>query len=482
MINLKEHFKLTAIYTLFIALPSLLQLIVLPLIEGENLMGSTDFGHLAITEAIISFVYIICLFSASSGISRFYYDYNDNPAAYNQLVSTILTGILTRGMLLLGLVVVFGSFVESYFQSPPLHNFSEYGFSLVISGINRSVIAMTVALYRNEKRVRAFVIVNLLSGIIRSSLQLVGVFFINVSFVGYVHGSALGGAIVSIGVIVYTYYNCGLHYNSTIRKSFISFTLPLLFYEIINWGMLFTDRFFLINSPGDLGVYDNAMKFAIGLQFIIQGLTSAVQPEMFRYMKEGVEKHVDKIKTLSNLFMAESVMVIIVLIIPVMLFIHFFFETDLVLSAGLISIVFVRFILRAQFQIFAMPILFAKNTKPLFYINSAALMINLFINWLLIPAYSYYGAIIAFLVSYTLQVIFTSLVQQRLMPIAWNKTKLIIFPLGIISCAILLEIGKQILDVNPFIAASMLILLTISGLVWIYRLELKKYSSKFVNL
>jgi O-antigen/teichoic acid export membrane protein len=107
MINFyKDHFKLTTVYTFFAAFPALLQLIVYPVIEGEKKLGAIDFGYLAITEAIISIIFIICTFGMGSGITRFFYDFKDSREKYNRLVSTVISGILGRGMLLMGIVLI----------------------------------------------------------------------------------------------------------------------------------------------------------------------------------------------------------------------------------------------------------------------------------------------------------------------------------------------------------------------------------------
>ena len=102
MVNYKEYFKLSFLYTVVAAFPNVLQLIVYPIIEGKNKLTAFDFGHLAITEAITTFAFIVILFSMGSGISRFYYDYKHSKEGYNKLVSTTYNGILVRGALLLG--------------------------------------------------------------------------------------------------------------------------------------------------------------------------------------------------------------------------------------------------------------------------------------------------------------------------------------------------------------------------------------------
>lgn len=473
MLNIKEHFRLTAVYTFFAAFPALLQLIVYPLIEGEGLLGATDFGYLAITESIISVASIFCLFGTSSGIARLYYDYYNDRSGYNRLVSSVLTGILGRGLLLLGLSIVFGSTIGNLFPQQELQDFGDYGPLLMISGLNRAIIVMSITLFRHEKRIQAFIIVSLAAGLMRSAFQVIGVFFFDLSFLGYIQGTAIGGGAAAIGVATYLYLSCGFHYNKSINKGLFSFSRPLFFSDLVFWGLLYIDRFFLIDKPDDLGVYDVALKFAIGIQLIIQGLSSTIGPELFKNLKEGVSKRAKEVKMISNLFVAESIGIIMVCIIPAMLFISVFYETELTLSAGLIAITFVRYIFRVQYQVFSLPVMFSKRTNVIFYINVGILILNTLLYWALIPRFSYYGAIIAYFFSNFLQVIIFRIVQGRIIPIKWNSNKVFYFPLGIILVASLLEFLKIYMKINPYYTAALLIALTFIGYYVIYRKEIE---------
>lgn len=472
MINIKEHFKLSALYTFFATFPALLQLIVYPVIEGETRLGAEDFGYLAIVEVIISLVFTISVFGTGNGLARLYYDNRDDKQAYNRLVSTVLSGIISRGLLLTGIFFVFAPFIGDIFNQPALQDFSDYGPWTAISGLNRAVIFMAVVLYRNEKKLIYFIIISLLSGLLRSGFQIAGVLFYDLSFKGYVYGTAVGGGIVALGIIIFIYSKCGIQNKRSINSELYPFSRPLFFSELIFWGLLFADRFFLLGNPEQLGIYDNALKFAMGIQLVIQGLSASVQPEIFRFLKEGLDKRHDEIKRLSSLLLAESIVIMALAIVPVMLFIFIFYETSLQLSAGIVAILFVRYIFRVQYVIFSWPLMFTKKTIWFFILNSFVLIINLVINWILTPRIGYYGAITAFMVSSFFQVLILFIIQQRVIPIKWNYKKMMYFPISIIAVASLLEIIKVVYNINAFIISFLLTAFIIFGLAAVYKNEL----------
>ncbi len=472
MVKIKEHLKFTSIYTFFAAFPALLQLIVYPLIEGNNKLGPRQFGFLGITETIIALVALFCLFGMGAGITRFYYDYNDTKKNYNKLVSTSLNGILFRGLLLMGIAIVLSPLINKLLTQPELKNFQIYGPYLVISGFSRAILAFVIALFRQEKRLKAFVIISLFSGLFRSGFQLIGVSFWDMSFLGYVYGTAVGSGVITLFTIIYLYYKCGFHYDKDIRKQLFPFASSIIFSDLVFWCLAYADRYFLLNQPENLGIYDNAMKFAIGIQFILQGFTGSMQPDLFSRLKIGIKHTEQEVKQLLNLYMAESILVIVGCILPAMYFIHIFYQTKLILSASIIAIVFVKFIFTAQYNIFSLLILYSKKTNFIFYINIFVLIINVVLNFILTPYFGYYGAIISFFCSSIFQVIVSKYIQEKVIKISWNNIKVYYLPFGIILLAVILELLKIKTGGNMFLFAFILVFVSATSMFILYRNEI----------
>lgn len=481
MINVKEHLKLTGIYTFFAAFPAILQLVVYPIIEGNDRLGAEDFGYLAITEAVISFLVMFCLYGMAITIARFYYDYTDNPGGYKKLVSTIISGVIGRGAILLIPIILFSDFWGSFFSHPALQNFDNYGYLLAIIAFNRSVIAVALSLYRSEKNVQKFVIISLISGLFRTIMQIVGVLYFDMSFVGYLAGTAIGGGIASLSVIVYSYSRCGITFSGQIMKSLRSFASSLFVTDLLFWGIMFFDRFLLLKNPAQLGIYDNALKFAMGVQFIVQGLAASVQPELFYLFKKGVDRTENDIKTLSNIFIAESIAVVGITSIPIMLFINYFYETSLILSANIITLVLVKYILNAQYQVFLWPILFMKESKKYFILNLSIFVIIIILNLLLTPKYGYMGAISSFIFAGIIQVLIFYYYQKKVISIQWNIVKVLFFPLLIVIIAFAFELLKLKYNLNLYLTSSILVLIIFFGLLLLYRKDIFDLIQKLQN-
>jgi len=472
MVNLKEHLKLTGVYTFFAAFPAVLQLFVYPIIEGHDMLGAQDFGYLAVSEALLSFLVIFCLYGMAITVARFYYDFRDEQQGYRKLVSSIFLGIIFRAGIVVVLLIVFSDFIGGFFPEGPLREFESYGIYLGIIAFNRAVVSTALSLYRSEKIVRNFIVISLLSGLLRSLFQVIGVLYFDLSFKGYLLGTALGGGVASILTLGYIFYRNGFGFSLSIFKNLRSFAAPLMLTDVVHWGILFFDRFMLLNQPVQLGIYDNAMKFAAGVMFISQGLAGSVQPELYRFFKDGIAKNVQNIKTLSNLLIAENVLVVGLAALPLIFFIQFFFDTELIFSASLLMIILVRYILNAMFQVFSWPLLYNKNSKLYLLLNLLAFAVLVVVNMLLVPKMGFYGSITAFLCAGLVQVVVFYFAQKKIIPIPWNLKKVLYFPVSVVVFAGVVEIVKVQFGIHAVLSSLVVVLYLFSGLIFLYRNEI----------
>jgi len=474
-INLKEYLKLSVIYTLLAAFPPILQIIIRPIIEGNDRLTVDEFSRLSITELIITLVFTLVMFGMNNAIARFHYDYSDDKSKHRRMVSSVFTSMLFRGVIIFGITLIIGPFIGKLFPQPELHDFSTYGYAAVLTGINRGIVLTAASLYRNEKKVWLFVIAMMSWGLIRTLFQLFSLFYFDMSFVGYVNGNCFGSIIVSVAILIYIYRTSGFAFDREILKPIREFARPLFQYSVIYWAITFIDRLFLVNSPIELGIYDTAVTFAFGVQMILQGIQGASQPEIYRLMSDGIQKNIEGIKQFSNVLMAQTELLIAALIIPAMLYLSLFFETELMFASQLIGIIFIKFIMRTQFIIFSYPIYFLKKTQAFLYINLFVLVITLISNYFLVPIFGAYGAIMAGLIAFFLQAIITYQYQQRLIQIKWNLNKILYFPFSIVCIAIILEIAKYWFMLNQYLVAGILVAAIFIAILLLYKQEVKKY-------
>lgn len=473
-VNMKEHIKLSFIYTVAAAFSPILQVIIQPVYEGTGRLNAIDFSHLAITELFTSLVFAFTLFGMGNAIARFYYDVEQDSPAYKKLMSGIFSSILFRGILMIVIVYLFQDYIGLLFHQEELHDFGSYGYACVITGLGRAINVTAAALFRNEKKVLYFILASMGLGVFRTGFQLVGLFFFDMSFIGYINGSAIGTGIVMLALLIYIFQKSGFSRDKVMMKEVNRFAIPLTQYSLIVWVLTYADKFLLEKFPIDLGIYNTAVTFGAGIAIVLQGLQGANQPEVFRVMKEGIKEKQNEIRLLSNALLMQSMMIIVAAILPTMLYLTILYETEVRLAASLISLVFMRNVLRTMFIIFSYPSYYLKKTKIFLYLNTFGVIVNLGLNYILIPKYFFYGAIAAGMISDLIMVIGIYLHQKKITEINWNKSKILYFPLGLVTFTVISEIFRIQYDLNPYFTAIAITILTFGGMAFLYRVELQK--------
>ena len=471
-INLKEHLKFSFIYTAAAAFTPVLQVLIQPLYEGKEMLGAVDFSQLAITELFTSLVFAVTLYGMGNAIARFYYDHEPGSAAYHKMVSGIFSSIVFRGFLVMLIAWLLSDYIGRLFNQPALRNFPDYGIACVITGIGRAVNITAAALFRNEKKVLSFILVSMGLGVFRTGFQLIGLFFFDMSFIGYINGSAIGTGIVTLAILVYVFRNSGFARDRKMMQEINRFSLPLAQYSIIVWALTYADRFMLERYPVDLGIYNTAVTFAAGIAIVLQGLQGANQPEVFRAMSAGIKSHQEEIRQYCNILLMQSLLIIISAIIPTMLYLDLFYETEVRQSSGLIALVFMRSILRTQFIVFSYPSYFLKKTRIFLYLNSGVMLVNILLKYLLIPVFLYYGAIAAGLIADLLMLAGIYLYQRKIADLEWNVRKTLLFPLAIVLFTVAADAIRIRLEADPLVSAIAVTIFAFTGMVMLYRAEI----------
>ncbi|MEY3597961.1 MAG: hypothetical protein RL521_383 [Bacteroidota bacterium] len=472
--NKLGYFKLSVLYSALAALPPVLQLLVQPLIEGNGRLNAIDFSQIGIAEQITALAFTLVLFSMSAALTRFYYDVEEDQEKYNKMVSGTLLSILFRGAILLVIAFVLQDIIGQIFSQPALQDFATYGWIAIGIGINRAIYMSATALYRNEKKIGAFVSANVALALLRSAFQVIAVLYWDMSFIGYLYGSLIGSSIVSLVILVYSFKKCGWQYDRAFMKPMYEFAHPLFQYALVSWALYFVDKYFLETSPKTLGIYITAMNFANGLQLIIQGVQAATQPEVFRYFKLGVKENMASIRSLGNMLIVQTQLLLILAILPIIFYIDFSFETEIKEAASFVAIILIRFIPRAQYFVFSFILFYEKKTKVLSYLNLLNLIVAIVLNYLLIPILGIYGVIVAVLVAECILAWGVAYYANRHFKMDWNWMKVMVIPTLVMIGVIALELIKVKFSIPTFTMGLLSTLLMVIGIAVAYRAEFSK--------
>ena len=145
--NLKDYLKYL-FYILCVSVSCATTTVCSSYIEGEGRLNAIDFSQMAIAESISTFVGTFILFQCREPFRGFTTTISIIKRV-KRSVSSVIIGILFRGLIIIGLAVILGDYLASFSQDS-LNEFSTYGYGAIVIAINRAIIVVTTTLYRNQ--------------------------------------------------------------------------------------------------------------------------------------------------------------------------------------------------------------------------------------------------------------------------------------------------------------------------------------------
>ena len=187
----------------------------------------------------------------------------------------------------------------------------------------------------------------------------------------------------------------------------------------------------MMGTTSQVGIYAAAVRFSEIWYFIPLAITSSAYPLIINAKKQSEALYVEQMQKLYDLmfWLALGVSIIVSLFAKQLIFAllgNAYMESATILSLHIWSGLFV-FLETARIRW----IIIQKLTRFQFFTTSLGAIVNIALNFFLIPRYGGYGAAMATLISYAVAVYFSCLLYPSLWPAAKQMSKVVIAPLKI---------------------------------------------------
>jgi len=265
-------------------------------------LTTADYGTMELLDVTANFIGAVLGSRFGDALTNSYFSH-ETDTERRRVVST---GFL--GMLCLGFALAASSF---YFSDPLsmlvfgnvdyaryFHlSFMTLGASLpseaafaYIRALNRST------LFTSLQVMRIFIMLGL------NVLFLVGLGF---GLVGILYSALIGMLIGLVVLAVFVFSRCGVHFDASIFRRQLKFSLPLVMNPA---GMIFVhygDRFFLKSavSLSEIGIYALAYKVGMLVSYLVNPVMSYWRSQMYEIMKTGSDHIYPRLSTYLVLFL-----------------------------------------------------------------------------------------------------------------------------------------------------------------------------------
>lgn len=448
------------------ALSKLIPLIMVPIIT-RMMPSSFYYGMSDISNTIISLFTALAIMGMYDAMYRMFFEKNDEKFKKDICSSAFFFTLIMSTVVSIIMVILQKPISQLFYSDRQYGNLVMLcALSVLVGGTNSIVCAPT----RMQNKKWTFLIMNLLSPIIAYAIAipliLAGHYLIAIPL-----AMLLSAFILEIGFMFLNHkwfsFKC---INWSYIKSMLKIALPLLPNFLIYWIFNSADRVMiahLLNADWE-GVYAVAAKIGQISQLIYLAFAGGWQFFAFTVMRDK-----DNVKIISKVF---EVMCIIALSTTILgtsickIGMEILFEEEYAASYICVPYLYLAPLLLMLFQIGSNQFLVIKKTWPNLIILSLGAVLNIILNYVLIPIVGIEGASIATFVGYFVSII-ACIVVLWIMKLIKLNLKLLIFVLLFFGGYAVMRINAfSIYYINVPIAVAYIILVII-----FYRKDFKSF-------
>lgn len=413
----------------------IIPLIMVPIVT--RLMPSTSYyGISDLSNTVVSFGSAIAIMGMYDAMYRLFFEKNDE--TYKKTVcSTTLLFTLFTSVIVFVIMVVFRTHIALYFFSGKKYAYIVYisAIATLVGSTNSIISAPT----RMQNKRKVYLVTNTLSPILSYSISipllLSGHYIIALPLAAVISGITME---IAFGIMNRKWFILK-QFDRTLLKQMLVIAVPLLPNFLLYWLFNSCDKVMITNliGIGAAGVYSVSSKLGQCSQLIYTAFAGGWQYFALSTMKEDNQVQSNSL-VFEYLGVLSFITTAFICTFSYLIF-YILFTDDYICGYLAAPYLFLAPLLQMLFQVAASQFLVVKKTWPNMFILGSGAIINIIINYTLIPIIGIEGASIATLMGYAVSDVICVIVLKR-MELMVLSTKFIMASLGMLLYLIIWRI------------------------------------------
>lgn len=453
------------IYGLGGVISKIIPLIMVPIVT--RLMPSSDyFGISDLSNTVVSFGSSLAIMGMYDAMYRMFFEKEDKYFQKKVCSTAMLFTLMTSAVIFL-LMLMFKDLIAQYFFSSRRYAYIVYLSAIAtLVGATNSILSAPT---RMQNKRKIFLITNtvspLLSYAISIPMLLAGYYVIALPLAAVVSGAALE---LAFWIANREWFSLK-QFDRNLLKPLLAIAIPLLPNFLIYWVFNSCDKVMITNmiGVGAAGIYSVGSKLGHCSQLIYTAFAGGWQFFAFSTMKED-----NQVKSNSLIFEYLGIIsfaaTTIICAWSYMIFDVIFIE-EYISGYIIAPYLFLAPLLQMLFQVIANQFLIVKKTWPNIPILSAGAVLNIIINYLLIPRIGIEGAAIATLLGYVVSDIICMIVLYKMKLMVISRK----FLIAAIMMLLYFVVWRKGFSTNTFIGTIIAVIVNITFLC-LYGSDLKR--------
>lgn len=414
--------KVSAAYAVCSIILRCLSFITLPLFTrlltkeqyGQGTIYSSWSGVLSI------FITLNLAYGSFSTAMVKYEKYRDEYISAIQGIFVMFAGVFFM------IYIPFRSFWNQLFELPTL-----FVIIMVLEILVSNAIQLWSGKKRFEFKYKSVVVITLLGAVLSSVLAYIFVLCIEERGYARILGCATGNILIGSFIFVSNFAKGKKIYDKEFWKFALGFNLPLLAYYLSQIIFNTSDRIMIshMSGTGDAAMYGVAYGFAMMISFVLNAINNSYIPWLYGKIKDGKGEENKLVSIVITILMAVMI-----------LFIIWFAPEIILIMAGrqyasavyVVAPVAMSLLLLFYSQLFINIEFYYEEKKMLVWASIGAAVLNIFLNYLLIPVLGFVAAGYTTLISYIVFAVsnyfaMKAIILKRELPDNLYDYKLLIF-------------------------------------------------------
>ena len=416
---LRPFLKDSAIYTIPAILSRGLSLFLIPLYT--RVLSTADYGSLDLLTVFAGIVNLTIAMEVSQGLARYY---AAEPEAGQKVVyaSTAFWFTIACYTIFVVLLLPFTSQISSLImgQSATENAFRIGLWYVWINGL----FYLIQNQFRWELRSREYAVVSMLMTITTAGISVMLTYGLHLGLQGLLLGMVAGSLAGTMLGLFWLRNSFRFQFDKGKLHEMLYFSTPLVVSGIAVWASLYIDRIMInhLLTVDDVGLYGVGYRVASVASLVMIGFQGALTPLIYTYHSSLETPH--QLARIFRLFVGLATLIFLALSL---------FAADIVkllttepfYKGAAVVVYLVPAVLLANMYIFAPGIGIAKKNHLMIWINVGGALLNIGLNYALIPVLGIVGAGMATLIGYLSVFVAYMVCSQKLYPVPHQWPRII---------------------------------------------------------
>lgn len=382
-------------------------------------MTPSDYGIISSLYIFGTVLTILFTLSIPRALYRVYYDYKTD-IEKRQLVGTSIISVFFIAILSLLLLLIFSPIIGNIYASI---SFYPYFLYTILAILFIAFHSIPQALLQINEKALTFISLNIALFFIKSFFILYNVAFLKKGAIGYLEADLLTD-LIFIPLYYFSIRNhISLSWNFPMLKNLLLFSIPIIPGMLSAWVLNLSDRIFIERNfdAVQVGIYSLGYQIAGLVLLFTSAFKSAYDPYFYKIANTD-----DSNTAKEKLYKTNYIFVLILLFVTFMVaffskeVVQIFFSEKYSISAQVIPIVLLGYLFSQNSALLNNMVYQMKKTKVVMYITLFSALVNIGLNFILIPKFGIMGAAWTTAFSFLVMFVLSYILARRYYFIPYN--------------------------------------------------------------